>query len=90
MAPRWHRNKSVAGYCGVRHQDSGRYGAEITIDRERVWLSTFNMPKLTAHAYDAAAWRLGRQKRDLNFSEVQSQQEAEFLAPEVRVASCKR
>jgi hypothetical protein len=76
MAPRRRCNKSVAGYCGVRHRDSDRYGVEITVDRERVWLSTFDMPKLVV-------WRFGRQKRDLNFPEVQSRQEAEFLASEV-------
>jgi hypothetical protein len=45
------------------------------------------MPELAARVYDAAVWRFGRQKRDLNFPEVQSQQEAEVLAPEVLVAS---
>jgi hypothetical protein len=44
------------------------------------------MPELAARAYDTAAWRFGWQKRNLNFPEVQSQQEAEFLAPEVREA----
>jgi hypothetical protein len=87
MAPRRRRNKSIAGYCGVWHRDSGRYGAEITIDRERVWIGTFNMPELAVCAYDAVVWRFGQHKRDFNFLEVQSQQEAEFLAPEVRVAS---
>jgi hypothetical protein len=76
MAPRRRCNKSVAGYCGVRHWDSDRYGAEITVDRERVRLGTFDTPELVV-------WRFGRQKRDLNFPEVQSRQEAEFLAPEV-------
>jgi hypothetical protein len=67
LAPRRRRNKSVAGYCGVRHRDSSRYGAEITVDRERVWLGTFDVLELAARAYNAAAWRFGQQKRDLNF-----------------------
>jgi hypothetical protein len=81
MAPRRCCNKSVASYYGVRHRDSGRYGAEITVDRERVWLGTLHTPELTTRVYDAATWRLGRQKRDLNFPKEQSRHEAEFLAP---------
>jgi hypothetical protein len=70
MAP-WRRcNKSVAGYCGVLHRDSGRYEAEIPIDRERVWLSTFDTSGLAVCAYDTAAWRFDRRKRDLNFLKV--------------------
>jgi hypothetical protein len=80
-------NKSIAGYCSVQHQDFGRYGAEITVDQERVWLGTFDMPNLSTRAYDStAAWKFGWQKRNLNFSKVQSRQEAEFLAPKVRVS----
>jgi hypothetical protein len=87
MAPRRRHNKSFVGYWGVWHQDSGRYRVKITFDRERVWLSTYNTSELAICAYDTASWRFSRQKRDLNFLEVQSRQEAEFLAPEVRVAS---
>jgi hypothetical protein len=87
MAPHRCHNKSFVGYWGVWIQDSGRYGVEITFDRERVWLSTYDTSELAICAYDAASWRFGRQKRDLNFLEVQSRQEAEFLALEVRVAS---
>jgi hypothetical protein len=44
-------------------------------------LGTYNTPKLAARAYDAAAWRFGRPQRDMNFSNVESLEEAEFLAP---------
>jgi hypothetical protein len=33
------------------------------------------------HAYDAAAWRFCRPRRDMNFLDVESLEEAEFLAP---------
>jgi hypothetical protein len=31
--------------------------------------------------YDAATWRFRRQRRDMNFPDVESLEEAEFLAP---------
>jgi hypothetical protein len=39
------------------------------------------MPELAVHAYDAAAWRFRRPRRDLNFQDVESLEETEFLAP---------
>jgi hypothetical protein len=57
--------------------------------KKRVWLGTFHTLELIARAYAAATWRFGWQKRDLNFPEVQSRQEAEFLAPKVWVVSRK-
>jgi hypothetical protein len=34
-----------------------------------------------ARAYDAVMWRFGRSRRELNFPEVESAEEAQFLAP---------
>jgi hypothetical protein len=38
-------------------------------------------------ANDTAAWRLGRPRRDLNYPDVQSLVEAEFLAPAPRLVT---
>jgi hypothetical protein len=35
-----------------------------------------------ARAYDAAAWRVGRSRCEMNFPEMESLVEAEFLAPQ--------
>jgi hypothetical protein len=41
----------------------------------------YDMPELAARVYDEAAWRLEHPRRDLNFPDVASLTEAEFLAP---------
>jgi hypothetical protein len=66
---------------------SSRYALEITCDRKRVWLGTFDSLKQAAQAY-TAAWRFDHLKRELNFSDAESQKE-EFLAPEVHLVSHK-
>jgi hypothetical protein len=43
-------------------------------------------PDLAARAYNAAAWHFagsGRPRHDINFFDIQSLAEAEFLAPSV-------
>jgi hypothetical protein len=67
---------------------SSRYALEITCDRKRVWLGTFDSLKQAAQAY-TAAWRFDHLKRELNFSDAESQKEEEFLAPEVHLVSHK-
>lgn len=51
----------------------------------RHWLETFEK-----HAHDTIAWRYRQPKFELNFSDVTSQEAAEFLAPETRIMSCKQ
>jgi hypothetical protein len=45
----------------------------------------YDAPELAAHAYDVAAWRFLRPRRDLNFPEVESREVAELLAPPPRL-----
>ncbi|KAK1610466.1 hypothetical protein QYE76_034139 [Lolium multiflorum] len=42
---------------------------------------TYNTAEEAARAYDAAAWRFRRPGHDINFPDVESLEEAEFLAP---------
>ena len=68
---------------------SGRYAAEISFKRRREWLGTFSTADHAARVYAAAAWRVGRPKSDLNFPEVETLQEAEWLEREARAASTR-
>jgi hypothetical protein len=60
---------------------SGRFTAEIRAGGFRLTLGTYNTPEEAARAYDAAAWRFRRPGHDMNFPDVESLEEAEFLAP---------
>jgi hypothetical protein len=71
---------------GTRHPN-GTFYAEIRAGGFRLTLDTYNMPELAARAYDAAAWRFRRPRRDLNFQDVDSLEEAEFLAPALCVVN---
>ncbi|XP_071681670.1 ethylene-responsive transcription factor ERF073-like [Lolium perenne] len=64
---------------GLPRRPNGTFYPEIRAGGFRVSLSTFNMPELAARVYDAAAWRFRRPRRDLNFQDVESLEEAEFL-----------
>ncbi|KAK1565989.1 hypothetical protein QYE76_007786 [Lolium multiflorum] len=75
------RRRGSSGFRGVRVRPSGRFYAEIRAGGIRLTLGTYNTPELAARAYDAAAWRFRRPRRDMNFPDVESLEEAEFLAP---------
>ncbi|KAK1651531.1 hypothetical protein QYE76_069336 [Lolium multiflorum] len=75
------RRRGSSGFRGVRVRPSGRFYAEIRAGGFRLTLGTYNTPELAARAYDAAAWRFRRPRRDMNFPDVESLEEAEFLAP---------
>jgi hypothetical protein len=69
-----------SGFRGIRARPNGTYYAEF-----RVILGTYNASELAARAYNAAAWRFNRPRRDLNFPEVESLEVAELLAPPPRL-----
>jgi hypothetical protein len=75
------RRRSASGFKGVRPRPNGLFYAEIRTTGFRLTLGTFNSPEEAARAYDAAAWRLGRPCRQMNFPETESLEEAQFLAP---------
>ncbi|KAK1650937.1 hypothetical protein QYE76_014524 [Lolium multiflorum] len=75
------RRRGSSGFRGVRARPNGRFYAEMRAGGFRLTLGTYNTPELAARAYDAAAWRFRRPRRDMNFPDVESLEEAEFLAP---------
>jgi hypothetical protein len=70
-----------SGFRGVRTRPNGTYYPELRAGGFHLTLGTYDAPELAAHAYDSAAWRFRCPRRDLNFPEVESLEEAEFLAP---------
>jgi hypothetical protein len=66
----------------VRPRPNGLFYAEIRTASFRLMLGTYNSPEEAARAYDAAAWRIGRPRRQMNFPETESLEEAQFLAPQ--------
>jgi hypothetical protein len=53
---------------------------ELRAGGYRLTLGTYPTVELAARAYDTAAWRFRRPRRDMNFLDVESLKEAEFLA----------
>jgi hypothetical protein len=74
--------RSASGFKGVRPRPNGLFYAEIRTAGFRLTLGTYNSPEEVAHAYDAAAWRIGRPRQQMNFPETESLEEAQFLAPQ--------
>ncbi|KAK1677178.1 hypothetical protein QYE76_038026 [Lolium multiflorum] len=75
------RRRGSSGFRGVRARPNGRFYTEMRADGFRLTLGTYNTPELAARAYDVAAWRFRRLQRDMNFPDVESLEEAKFLAP---------
>jgi hypothetical protein len=73
------RCRGSSGFCDVHARPNGTFYAELRAGGFCLTLGTFNTPELATRAYDAAAWEFRRSRRDLNFLEVESLEEAEFL-----------
>ncbi|KAI4988767.1 hypothetical protein ZWY2020_036084 [Hordeum vulgare] len=79
------RHRSSSGYRGVGECPSDTYYVEIRSGDVRFGLDTFETVHEAARAYDAAAWRLGRPRAQMNFHDVYTRQQAQNLAPPPRL-----
>ncbi|KAE8777681.1 putative AP2 protein [Hordeum vulgare] len=75
------RRRGSSGYSGVCEHPSGVYYAKIRSGDVRLDLGTFESSHEAARAYDAAAWRLGRPRPQMNFHDVYMHEKAHDLAP---------
>ncbi|KAE8796670.1 AP2-containing protein [Hordeum vulgare] len=64
------RRHGSSGYRVVHERPTGAYYAEIRSGDVRLGLGTFETSNEAVHAYDAAAWRLGRPRAQMNFQDV--------------------
>ncbi|KAE8821706.1 putative AP2 protein [Hordeum vulgare] len=78
-------HRSASGYRGVRERPNGGFYAEIRSGDLRLSLGTYDTAHEAARAFDAAAWRLGRPRRQMNFQDVYTLQQALDVAPPPRV-----
>ncbi|KAI4997423.1 hypothetical protein ZWY2020_052765 [Hordeum vulgare] len=79
------RRRVCSGYHGVRERPSDAYYAKIRPGDVRLSLDTFETSHEAARAYDAAAWRLGRPRAQMNFQDVYTPDHAHDLAPPPRL-----
>ncbi|KAE8801760.1 putative AP2 protein [Hordeum vulgare] len=70
------RRRGASGYRGVRQRPNDGFYSEIRSGELRLDLGTFGTAREAARAYDAAAWRLGRPRAQMNFQDVYSLQQA--------------
>ena len=75
------KTKAASGFKGVRARPSGRWSAELQHEGMRYYLGTYDSPDLAARAYDAAGWRLGVPREQLNDPSITCLQDAIFVAP---------
>ena len=76
------RRLGASDFRGVRERRSGAFSDEIWFREKCLALGTFDTTEEAARAHDAAAWRLLRPRREMNFPDVSSQR-AHDLAPTI-------
>ncbi|KAG2312860.1 hypothetical protein Bca52824_024417 [Brassica carinata] len=64
-------------YKGVVPQPNGRWGAQIYVKHQRVWLGTFNDEEEAAHSYDIAARKFRGRDAVVNFKTFLASEEDE-------------
>ncbi|KAE8783120.1 Protein TRANSPARENT TESTA 12 [Hordeum vulgare] len=79
------RRRGASGYRGVRLRPNGGYYSEIRSGDLRLSLGTYETTYEAARAFDAAAWRLGRPRGQMNFQDVYTLQQALDVAPPPRI-----
>uniref|UniRef100_A0A8I6YEQ4 AP2/ERF domain-containing protein n=1 Tax=Hordeum vulgare subsp. vulgare TaxID=112509 RepID=A0A8I6YEQ4_HORVV len=83
------RRRSASGYCSVHQCPNGGFYAEIRSGDLRLSLGTYDTAHEAARAFDAAAWRLGRPRLQMNFPDVHTLQQALDLVPPPRLNSAQ-
>uniref|UniRef100_A0A8I6Y2I4 AP2/ERF domain-containing protein n=1 Tax=Hordeum vulgare subsp. vulgare TaxID=112509 RepID=A0A8I6Y2I4_HORVV len=79
------RHRGALGYHGVCLRPNGGYYSEIRSGDLRLSLGTYETVHEAARAFDAAAWRLGRPRGQMNFQYVYTLQQALDVAPPPRL-----
>jgi hypothetical protein len=70
---------------GVRARLNGTFYAEIRVSGFYLTLATYDTTELAVRAYNATTWLFRCPRCDLNFPEVESLAEVEFLTPPPRL-----
>jgi hypothetical protein len=81
MPPRRGHPLGATGFHGITARPYGTFAAYIFAVGQRVWIGTFCIADEAARTYDATAWTFGRIRSELNFLDVESLEEVNFLAP---------
>ena len=58
---------------------SGRFCVEFQCDGRCYWLGTFESADIAARVYDIVAWHFGRPIHEMNFKEIESLEQVEFV-----------